>query len=113
MLYIDAKLSMPVSEEEKKELKERLEKAVYVLGKQPMYFMFGIEDKYELYMAGNRLEKGAFVSVSVFKGVSFMACRRMTMDISTIFKEVLGIPVKSVYVTFQELSSWGWNAEMF
>jgi hypothetical protein len=49
--------------------------------------MVGMEDNYDLRMAGKKLEKGAYVAVSL-----------------------LG---NAVYVTYHPVNDWGWNGSNF
>lgn len=63
--------------------------------------------------AGKKLEKGAYVSVSVYGDVQPAACDRMTGEICRILEEELGIPGNNVYVTSHGVHDWGWNGSNF
>ena len=75
--------------------------------------MVGIEDNYDLYMGGNKLEKGAYVSVSLFGNATSSAYEKMTGEICKIYEEELGIPGQAVYVTYHGVNDWGWNGRNF
>ena len=75
--------------------------------------MVGFDDEYCLYMGGNKLEKGAFVSVSLFGSASSAAYEKMTAEICSIYEQQLGIPKDKVYVTYTGVSDWGWNGRNF
>ena len=66
MPFIDSKISVPVSAEQKEELKSDLGKLIATLHKSETYLMVGIEDNYDLWLGGRKLEKGAYISVSLF-----------------------------------------------
>ncbi len=113
MPFIDSKITVPVSAEKKDNIKAKLGKALTVLNKTESYLMVGFEDNYDLYFAGKKLEKGAYVSVSVFGDVKPDGCDRMTGKICAILEEELGIPGKNVYVTYHGVHDWGWNGNNF
>ena len=75
--------------------------------------MVGFEDEYDLYMSGNRLEKGAYVSVSLFGNASSDDYEKMTGAICDILQDELGIPADHVYVTYHGVNDWGWNGRNF
>ena len=63
---IDSKITMPVAPDKREVLKTELGKAVSILNKPESFLMVGFEDNYDLYMGGEKLEKGAYVAVSLF-----------------------------------------------
>ena len=75
--------------------------------------MVGFDDEYDLYMGGNKLEKGAYVSVSLFGSASPSDYEKMTGAICNIMQEELGIPGDKVYVTYHGVNDWGWNGSNF
>ena len=62
MPFIDSKISIPVSREERENLKADLGRAISIVNKPEGFLMLGFEDNYDLYMGGKKLDKGAFVS---------------------------------------------------
>ena len=113
MPFIDSKITVAVSQEKRDVLKTELGKAIADLNKPESYLMIGIEDQYDLYMGGKKLDKGAYVAVSLFGNASSAAYNKMTGNICHIFEEVLGIPGNCVYVTYHGISDWGWNGRNF
>ena len=75
--------------------------------------MVGFADGYDLYFAGKKLEKGAYVEVSLFGKASSADYDKMTGRICSILSGELGIPASAVYVTYHGLSDWGWNGSNF
>ena len=78
MPFIDSKVTVSVTEEQKEKIKSELGKAITTLHKTETYLMVGIEDDYDLWMAGNKLDKGAYVSVSLFGNASASDYDNMT-----------------------------------
>lgn len=113
MPFIDCKLTEKVTEKQKEEIKSELGRAVGIMRKPESYLMVGIADGYDLYFAGKKLEKGAFVAVNVFGKVSPAEAEKMTAEVCGILKDKLGIDGASVYVTYQGYSDWGWNGGNF
>lgn len=113
MPFIDSKLTVSVTEEQKEKIKSELGKAITTLNKTETYLMVGIEDNYDLWMAGNKLDKGAYVSVSLFGSASESDFDNMTAKICEIYERELGIPGNAVYVTYRPIADWGWNGHNF
>lgn len=102
-----------MTEDKKERIKTKLGQAVSLLNKSETYLMVGFEDNYRLYMGGKKLEKGAYVSVSLFGSASSHAYEKMTSEICSILSEELGIPGSAVYVTYHGVNDWGWNGSNF
>ncbi|SEI98527.1 Macrophage migration inhibitory factor (MIF) [Lachnospiraceae bacterium A10] len=113
MPFIDSKITSKISPETKEELKTELGKLITTLNKSETYLMVGIEDAYDLWLGGKKLEKGAYVAVSLYGNASADSYNKMTGQICALFSEKLGIPADSVYVTYHPVSDWGWNGQNF
>ncbi len=113
MPFIDSKITVPVTKEKKEQIKAKLGQAISTLHKTENYLMVGIESDYDLWMAGKKLEKGAYVSVSLYGSASPSDYNSMTAKICRILEEELGIPGSSVYVTYHPVSDWGWKGGNF
>ena len=94
MPFIDSKVTVKMSDDQKEALKSSLGQAITTMNKTESYLMVGINDGYDLFMGGKKLDKGAYVEVSVFGDVTPKACDAMTGKICDIFADVLGIPGK-------------------
>lgn len=113
MPYIEAKITLPVLPEKKEVIKAKFGKAVSLIGKPESYLMVGIEDSRELWFAGEKLEKGAYVSVSAFGDPSRSGCERMAAEITGILRDELSIPGDHVYITFHPVRNWAWDGGLF
>ncbi len=109
MPFIDSKITVSVTPEKKEKIKSELGKAITTLHKTETYLMVGIEDNYDLWMAGKKLDKGAYVSVSLFGNAASADYDKMTAKICELYENELGIPGNNVYVTYHPISDWGWN----
>lgn len=113
MPFIDTKLTVSLSEEKKEVIKQKLGRAVSLLHKGETYLMVGFQESYTLYLGGKKLEKGAYVEVSLFGSASSSDYSKMTGEICRILLEEAGIPSSCVYVTYHGLNDWGWNGSNF
>lgn len=115
MPFVDAKITVPVSIEKRDAIKSGLGQAVSVFGKGENYLMVGIDDEYSLWLGGRKLEKGAFVSVSLIGDTPDEGCSKFTARICDLLYRELGIPGEAVYVTYHPMmrTRWGWNGDTF
>lgn len=114
MPFINSKISAKLTEEKEQIIKEKLGKAIELIpGKTEEWLMVGFEDNYKLHFKGKTLEKGAFVEVKIFGKASKHAYEKLTTAICDIFNEELAIPVDKIYITYEEVETWGWNRQNF
>ena len=113
MPFIDSRITVKITDSQKETIKSRLGEAVSILNKPEEYLMVGINDGYDLYFGGKKLEKGAYVEVSLFGNAPSASYNKLTGEICRILEETVGIPGKAVYVTYHGISDWGWNGSNF
>ncbi len=113
MPYIEAKVTVPVGPEKKEILKSKFGKAVSLIRKPESYLMVGIEDSRDLWFAGKKLEKGAYVSVSAFGDPSRPDCAKMAAELTKILGDELQIPGEHIYITFHPVQTWAWQGGLF
>lgn len=113
MPFINSKVTVPVSADKEEIIKSQLGKACSIIGKPETYVMIGFEDGYSLYFGGEKLEKGAYISVDVFGGGNSSAFNSMTEKICEIFENELGIPGRNIYVEYRTTPDWGWDGRNF
>ncbi len=75
--------------------------------------MVGMADSRDLWLGGVKLEKGAYVAVSLYGSAPREAYDRLTGQICALFSDKLGIPGSNIYVTYHPVSDWGWNGSNF
>ena len=114
MPYIEAKMSVKLNENQKDDLQKKLTDVVSsAFGKPKTYIMTNIEDDKALYMAERRLEKAAYIAVSLLGSASKSACQVLTQKICDILQNDYSIDGANVYVTYHPTELWGWNGSMF
>lgn len=69
MPMIKVETTVSLSEEKRNVLKAEIGKAISILGKPESYLMINLVDQQDLYFGGNKLDKGAFVEVTVLGSV--------------------------------------------
>jgi len=113
MPFIDSKVTLKISMQQKEEIKSELGKLIETLNKSETYLMVHIEDACDLWLGGKKLEKGAYVAVSLCGDAPKELYDRMTGRICELMNRKLGIPGNAVYVTYHPVSDWGWNGKNF
>jgi len=114
MPFIQAKLSVTLDKGKKEVFQKKLTDAVIdILGKPKEFVMVGIEELYPLWMAGEKLTKGAYIAVSLVGNPSREACTKLTEKICEILAQDFGIDGKKVYVTYHPVDTWGWDGHLF
>ena len=113
MPFIDSKVTVMISDQQKEEIKSELGKLITTLNKSEAYLMVGIEDSYDLWLGGRKLDKGAYVAVSLLGDAPKELYEKLTGQICDLLSEKLGIPGSAVYVTYHPISDWGFNGKNF
>ncbi len=103
MPFIQSKVSVGMTREQKESLKTKLGQAITIFpGKSERWLMVGLEDNCDLYFQGSNAEPAAFIEVKVFGGFTDAALCR-------IYGEELGISASRIYIKYEEVERWGWN----
>ncbi len=113
MPMIEAKVTTSLPTEKRDVLKAEFGKALSIIGKPESYLMINLADNQDLYFAGKKLDKGAYVEVKVLGNVDSAASDKMTAKICEILENQLGIPGNAVYVSYWGTANWGWNGGNF
>ncbi len=114
MPYIEAKLSFKMEDTQKDDLHKKLEDVISAAFSKPKsYIMTNITDTQRLYMSGECVEKGAYISVSLLGSASKSACQSSTKEICDILSSDLGVDTSKVYITYHPTDLWGHDGYMF
>ena len=113
MPMIDSKITVKMTDGQKEELKTEFGRLIGTLNKPESYLMVGIEDGYDLWFGGKKLDKGAYVAVSLLGSAPKASYEKLTGQICDLLGEKFGIPGNAVYVTYHSVSDWGWNGSNF
>ncbi len=110
MPYISTRTTVTISQEKKASLKVKLGEAIALLpGKSESWLMLSFEDSCTMYFKGSDAKPLAFVEVKLYGKSTADAYSRLTKAITEIIHEELGIAEDCIYVTYEEISTWGWN----
>lgn len=113
MPFIDSRITVPVAPAQKEEIKRELGRLITTLGKSETYLMVEIADSCDLWLGGKKLDKGAYVAVSLYGDAPAAAYDKLTGQICALLQDKLGIPGDAVYVTYHPVTDWGWNGRNF
>ncbi len=113
MPFIDLRTTIPVPADHREALKTAFGQAITTLHKTESYLMVAIQDSCDLWLGGRRLDKGAYIAVSLYGAAAPADYDKMTGQLCRILSDQLGIPAGSVYVTYHPVSDWGWNGQNF
>lgn len=122
MPYIDSRFSFKMSDSEKEELKSEFGKMIALMNKPESYLMVSIADDSDLWFGGNKLEKGAFIAVSLFAPFTIdggeiinrnRSYEKFTAAACKYLEDRFGIPQSAVYITYTAVPHWGWNGGNF
>ena len=114
MPFIDSKVSVKTTAEQKKELKERLGQAIALIpGKSESWLMIDLADEQDMYFRGDGQEPTAFIAVNIYGDPNPGAFDKMTAELTKIYGEVLGISPDHIYVKYSTTHDWGWNGGNF
>jgi len=113
MPMIQVKLTIPVSAEQDVKLHTALTNAVVdIFHKQNEYVMVHVEKEADLWMAGQKLSKGGYLSASLMGDLKNNECDAFTAKVCEILKNEFDIEGAQVYTTFQSINQWGWNSKI-
>ncbi len=113
MPFINTKYSGEITPAQEDAIKSALGSAVSVIGKTENWLMVGFEPNCSLYFKGKKLEKIAFVEVSLFGHASDSAYEKFTSAVCNALESTLGVPADCVYVKYSPTDNWGWNGGNF
>ena len=113
MPFIDSKITIKVTDEQKETIKKELGVLIGTLGKSETYLMVGINDGYDLWLGGNKIDRGADVSVSLYGSAPSSSYDKLTSQICELYGRILDIPGDKIYVTYHPVNDWGWNGGNF
>ncbi|MCR1952608.1 MULTISPECIES: phenylpyruvate tautomerase MIF-related protein [Clostridium] len=114
MPFIDSKVTVKLSSEEKELLKTKLGNIITKIpGKSENYLMIGFQDEYSLYFRGEELKYGAFVEVKIFGETSKSDLEKVTKEICDLYEKELNIPKDAIYIKYEQVENWGFNGFNF
>ncbi len=110
MPFINTKVSIGLTKEKEKAIKEQFGKAIALIpGKSESWLMLNFEDNCHLYFKGQNASPLAFVEVNLFGSAGKNAYDALTEKITDILSKELSINPSNIYIKYFETKYWGWN----
>lgn len=91
-------------------MKERMAKAMESVGKSEGWLMLSFRGDTPMYFKGENDEPCAICSVQLFGSLTEEDYAKLTGALTDIVREELEIEADRIYVTYQEIGTWGWNS---
>ena len=109
MPYIATTSNMSISGRKRETIKERMGKAIELIpGKSEDWLMLSFRDNVEMYFRGED-EPCAICQVKLFGSADEDNYADLTEALTDIIREELDIDPDRVYITYDEVTTWGWN----
>ncbi len=109
MPYIATTTNIAVSGKREQTIKERMGKAIELIpGKSEGWLMLSFRDHVAMYFKGEN-DPCAICEVKLYGGADEEDYARLTEALTDILQEELDIDPDRIYVTYQEINTWGWN----
>ena len=90
MPFIDSKVTVSLSENQKESLKDELGKIIdEIPGKSQKFLMLGFQDNFPLYFKGEKLDYGAYIEVKLFGRATEDSLNRLLERFVTYIKRNL------------------------
>lgn len=114
MPFINSRVSIPMTEQQKDSVKEKLGNAITMIpGKSEEWLMLEFTDNCNLYFGGAKAQPEAMIEIKVFGSIPENCLDGMTKRICEIYETELQIKKDCIYVKYEECYKWGWNGRNF
>ena len=109
MPYINTITSVGINGRKQQVIKERMGKAIELIpGKTEDWLMLSFRDNVDMFFKGED-EPCAVCQVKLYGSAQEEDYARLTEALTDILYEELAIPMERIYITYEEISTWGWN----
>ena len=113
MPYIKTTTNVKIDNAKAEVLKAKLGKAIENFpGKSEAWLMISFDDEKKMYFKSSP-EPCAISEVSVFGSINPAAADKMTVALTEILSDELGISPSRIYIKYDGISDWGWNGGNF
>jgi len=108
MPLINLQVSASLSSQDKDQITKELGKLVSLMpGRSEKYLMVGIKDEYTHYLAGQKLEKAAFIDLRLLGHESEEGQEAFVVQAQKALSNLLNIPINNIYTNILEMPHWG------
>ena len=109
MPYIQTTTNVAIPGDKEKVIKERMGKAIALIpGKSETWLMLSFHGDTAMYFQGSD-KPCAVCCVKLYGKGTQAAYANLTGALTDILREELGLEPDRVYVTYEEIGTWGWN----
>lgn len=113
MPYIETTANIAIPSVKEKAIKERMGKAIELIpGKSERWLMLSFRGGASMYFQGSDAPC-AICHVKLFGAGTEDAYSKLTAALSDILREELSLDASRIYVTYEEIGTWGWNGGNF
>lgn len=109
MPYVRLRTNKEISKETELMIKERLGRAITLLGKTEQWLMVDIVPNCHMYMGGEDNKGIAYVAVKLLGRSNDDAYNSFTKEVTDMMVSTGNIDPSDVYVSYEEHERWGWN----
>lgn len=88
------------------------EKISVIPGKSEKALMIDVSDSHALYMAGSRLEQGAYLDVKIYGETEVVNQKAFAEAAFGVMHDVLELKPQDMYLTFSQFPNWGCQGTM-
>lgn len=113
MPFINTKASCEITKEKELIIKDKLGKAITLIGKSESWLMLEFQDNCRLYFRGENNDDIAIVEVALLGSASDSQYDALTGEITEIISQELSIKCENIYVKYMETDHWGYNGMNF
>lgn len=110
MPYVQIRTNREISKEKEIAIKERLGRAITLLGKTEQWLMVEVIDSCHMYMGGEDNKGIAYVNVKIFGKSNDESYNKFTSEVTDMLTSMNeDMSPSDVYVSYEEHPRWGWN----
>lgn len=109
MPYIQTTSNVAISGRKEHALKERMGQAIELIpGKSESWLMLSFQDNVPMFFKGED-DPCAICQVKLYGSATEEDYAALTEALTDILREELDIDPDRIYVTYEEIDTWGWN----
>lgn len=113
MPYIETTANIAIPGKKEQAIKERMGQAIELIpGKTESWLMLSFRGNASMYFQGSD-EPCAICHVKLFGAGTEETYAKLTGALTDILREELELDPNRVYVTYEEIGTWGWNGGNF
>ena len=108
MPLINLQVSFSLDQEEKDSVTKELGQLISLMpGRSEKYLMVAIKDGYSFHLAGEKLDRAAFMDLRLLGRESEEGQERFVVKAQEALSRLLEIPVGNIYTNILEMPHWG------